>query len=343
MSVNILVYEHITAGGAPDGVPASIADAGRAMWRTLVDDMAGAGAKVWTTFGEFEYVEVNGQAIAKVTPVAELKSLIGQLAAKSDGAIVIAPETGGVLAGLIEMLSSLKVPVLNCSAKTIALCADKQSLCRHFEKHGVPTPPTRGGEAGVLLEGIAEALRFGDAGSAFVIKPRDGAGCEQTFVCRTPDEASSLRSRISGTNWVTQPYMPGTAVSASFIANGTRVVPLLAGSQRIEGDHELQYAGGMIPLDKSLSDRAFWLAGQAVKTLADLRGFIGVDLVLGSDARDDVVMEINPRVTMSYCALRQLCTTNLPRAMMDADAPIEWRAGRIVFDNKGVVKEAVQP
>ena len=49
-----------------------------------------------------------------------------------------------------------------------------------------------------------------------------------------------------------------------------------------------------------------------------LIGYVGVDLVLGvaGDGGDDAVIEINPRLTTSYLALRRLLRTNLAAAML---------------------------
>ncbi|HEV3003063.1 MAG TPA: ATP-grasp domain-containing protein, partial [Pirellulales bacterium] len=47
-------------------------------------------------------------------------------------------------------------------------------------------------------------------------------------------------------------------------------------------------------------------------------GYLGVDLVLGGpdDGSDDVVIEINPRLTTSYIGLRAACRENLAAAML---------------------------
>ena len=51
-------------------------------------------------------------------------------------------------------------------------------------------------------------------------------------------------------------------------------------------------------------------------------GYLGIDLVLGQavDGSEDVVIEINPRMTTSYIGLRQAATGNLARAMLNVAA-----------------------
>ena len=337
MSVNMLVYEHLSAGGIAEPVPVAMASAGMAMWRALVDDFASAGCKVWTTAGDHEDVTSKGQAMVRIKPAGEVDRLLDQLAHKCDGAIIVAPETDGILASIIQKFVGWKIPVLNCSPKTTALCGDKYALWRHLDKYGVPSVPTKAGSAEALLDGVIEALRV--SGGAYIIKPRDGAGCESTFVCKSPEQVKRLRDRVTGDKWIAQPMAQGRAVSMSFIAGGKGLRPLLSGEQIISDDDELDYGGGNLPLKKKLADRAIWLATQAVRTLKELRGFIGVDLILGDGPKDDVVVEINPRVTVSYCGLRTLCATNLAKAMMDDEAPIKWRRGSVSFDFAGRVTQ----
>ena len=69
-------------------------------------------------------------------------------------------------------------------------------------------------------------------------------------------------------------------------------------------------------------------------------GFIGVDLVLGEKAGDDRVIEINPRPTTSYCALRRRSSVNLARLSLDLldhrepELP-EWPPEPELFDSEG--------
>ena len=78
----------------------------------------------------------------------------------------------------------------------------------------------------------------------------------------------------------------------------------------------------------------------AVTSFPNARGFIGVDLVLGEKADDDRIIEINPRPTTSYCALRRRSSVNLARLSLDLldhrepELP-EWPAKPELFDSEG--------
>ena len=73
-----------------------------------------------------------------------------------------------------------------------------------------------------------------------------------------------------------------------------------------------------------------------------LAGYFGVDLVLGAsaDGRDDIVIEINPRLTTSYVGLRKLARGNLMQALLAVASgqplpPLEWRTEEVRFHADG--------
>ncbi len=65
------------------------------------------------------------------------------------------------------------------------------------------------------------------------------------------------------------------------------------------------------------------LGRRAIECLPGLRGFTGVDLVLSEkNPGEDRVIEINPRLTTSYTALRRLARNNLAGCWLDV-----WTGG----------------
>jgi tyramine---L-glutamate ligase len=83
------------------------------------------------------------------------------------------------------------------------------------------------------------------------------------------------------------------------------------------------YCGGQLPLPDRLDRRARRLGQAAVEVLgggtpAGPVGWLGIDLVLGDDPEgaDDVVIEVNPRLTTSYLGLRRLARDNLAAALL---------------------------
>ena len=115
--------------------------------------------------------------------------------------------------------------------------------------------------------------------------------------------------------------------------------------QRISDDGRLRYLGGELPLSAGLAERATELAKRAVAALPPTIGYVGVDLVLGRDPHggEDVVIEVNPRLTTSYVGLRAAAQANLAKRcgksrkascqkLSFASRPIEFdRAGNVSF------------
>jgi tyramine---L-glutamate ligase len=137
--------------------------------------------------------------------------------------------------------------------------------------------------------------------------------------------------------------VPGRAASAALLLGPRKRVSLPPAAQHLAGDGSFAYRGGEAPLPAPFRERARELAAAAVAAVPGLRGYVGVDLVLG-DAKDgsgDRVIEVNPRLTTSYVGLRALAAGNLAGAMLDVargsevspgwrEGPVRWRADGVV-------------
>jgi predicted ATP-grasp superfamily ATP-dependent carboligase len=373
--MRVLIFEHVCGGGLAGGdLPPALLAAGQAMWQAVVEDFAAAGCQVLTTLdarlapGPGFSRRLAGRVAIAAVPAPDAESSLRRqrpgslelkrLAASCDAALLIAPETAGILEHWAARWRRWKVRSLGSTPQAIATCADKAALNDLLLRRGVPAIPGRTGDAELLLDSISHALRLmghiapplagaspqaasrtPGQGRGYVLKPRDGAGCENTFVLRCPEDVESVRALARGDGWLVQPYVPGVAASVSLIVRGKQIVTLPAGGQVIAGDRQLRYAGGELPLSRSLAQRAGSLARRAAAAVSGLQGFVGVDLLLGERAEEDVVVEINPRVTLSYCGLRKLCRTNLAKMLLgQAKVPLA-RRGRVAFDSEGRISE----
>jgi hypothetical protein len=134
---------------------------------------------------------------------------------------------------------------------------------------------------------------------------------------------------------IVQPRVDGTSGSVAFVIGDNRRVALRPVEQLLSTDGRFQYLGGRIPLANELSARAISLAEKAIECVPGLFGYVGVDVVLGSDGRDWAI-EINPRLTTSYVGLRAATRTNLAKVLLgvatgDFIPIIEWMSSTIRF------------
>ena len=107
----------------------------------------------------------------------------------------------------------------------------------------------------------------------------------------------------------------GFHASVSLLIGGGRCLPISLNLQLIEPGSRFKYRGSQVPFDHPNRDRAMRLAALAAGLIPGLKGYVGVDMVLGADLIQ--LIEINPRLTTSYIGLRQVTSMNLAQAIWE--------------------------
>jgi predicted ATP-grasp superfamily ATP-dependent carboligase len=267
-----------------------------------------------------------------------------RLAKEADATLVIAPESDDILAERCRWIDKAGARSLGCPLPVVQLTGDKLALASYWQQHRVATPATKNWDR-LKLGGDARADCW-----PLVCKPRHGAGSQATSLIHDARELARCRNsahvEVSAADMIVQPYCPGLPASVAFLIGPRQCVPLLPAKQHLSDDGRFRYLGGSLPLPEPLGRRAVALAQRAVRCVPGLRGYVGVDLVLGSaeDGSDDVVIEINPRLTTSYIGLRQLALGNLAEAWLavleERPVALRWREGVVQFDAAGEVRRA---
>ena len=328
--MKIFVFEHVSGGGmVHQDLACDLTAQGRAMLIAVVSDLVGAGLTVCTTRDARVEPVLAGARVVAIDSDSTVGEVFYNEANAADVALVIAPETDGTLQHWCSVLRDARVRSLGSVPEAVGLCADKLALSRRLRASGVPTPVTWPAED--TLNPVT-----GENPTATVVeKPVDGAGCERTTIHRVHNGGTAPTSWASR-GMVRQIFVPGTPVSVSFVLHAGAVHALPAGRQVIErrGNH-LWYRGGCLPLERAAATRATALARRAVDAVPGLQGFVGVDLVLADEPDGDRVLEINPRLTVSYVGLRAMCRTNLAAAMIDCEVPLKWSREPVRFDANG--------
>jgi predicted ATP-grasp superfamily ATP-dependent carboligase len=253
-----------------------------------------------------------------------------------DHAVVIAPETDGVLDRLCGAILTSAGRLIGPSPEAIRLTSDKLALATRWRGHGVPNPATSDREP--------------TACEAFPVvwKPRDGCGSTATFLLTSALDVTRAKAVVAAENhtgpMVLQEFVPGRAASVAFLCGPAGNVPLLPTFQHLSDDGRFHYRGGELPIPVELAARAVRLGARAISCIPGLLGYVGVDLVLGdaADGSKDSAIEVNPRLTTSYVGLRALADVNLAGAMLDVAAgrvpEMRWKPGRVRFAPDGTVQ-----
>ncbi len=335
----IFVFEFVTGGGTLSDKSAGAASSsllaqGAAMAKTLVADL-----------DQLDSVEVIAMRDSRIDAKQlayrdevvvhsgdEQRLRFRELASSADYTILIAPESNGHLVDRCEVVEGCGGRLLSPGSQFVSLASDKHTTNRLLKKKGVNVP------CSLLLDEVTELPEGWNP--PFVKKPRWGAGSED--VCLIQDfQISTVDSQES----VLELYVVGMSTSVGVLCGPNQQFTLPSCSQALVSDGRFGYLGGSYPLEEHLAQRAKHLTCEALRALPETTGYIGLDIILGRarDGSDDMLIEVNPRLTTSYVALSAACTTNLAGAMLDFalgkrvelsfdDRPLEFTAdGKIEY------------
>ena len=254
-----------------------------------------------------------------------------------DAALIIAPESDGILAKGVAALRSSGIDVIAGSGDFLRVASDKLLTAQVLHVAGVAHPP-------YIAVGDERMVGVVAGYEKFVVKPRDGCGTDSV---ETFDDFREARKALCDKS-IMQAWMPGRSISISLLSSGSYQTLLPAVSQAIS-DAKFRYAGGCGPLADRAQRRASALAARAIAAMPPTaRGFVGLDLVLGDDPSDDCVIEVNPRLTTSYVGLREMIHGNLAARLFDIETgPVSCKAsvnsvrwtpdGAVFIDSPAVV------
>lgn len=306
--MKVILYEHLHAL-AFQGEPLadSLLQEGRAMLFALQEDAH----------------QLQAECVRVCTSAAELS----EAAPDFDWIVVIAPEIEGVLSHLVEQLQPHQHKILGPDRNATKLASDKLTLAQFWEQHRVPTPTTW----------AIDPQHWTPSPFAIVVKPRDGAGSQATeFIPPNGFPSEGLLSWKG--ELIAQPYYEGIPASVSFLCGPQGNFPLLPFRQVLSQEGYFHYLGGTV-LEPELHPRAVAIASAALTPVSGLRGYVGVDLILG---KADLAIEINPRLTTSYVGLRAISRKNLLEGMISVTRGEEWspdwKPAQVTFEPNGFVQ-----
>jgi len=291
--VKIFLYEYATAGGAWDDLDhpqlvEELRSEGHAMQSALSIDLRAAGHTVLTLEND-----------------SNRQRSFHQLATNANAVILLAPEIGGILLRLARQVEQWQCRLLSPNSRLIEIATNKHHTAEHLRARGVAAPPGI-----VVATGTTRDQHLPWQGPT-VSKPLDGAGSWGVQRVEPLSQPLPFAVRL-------EPFCSGIPASVAVLCGPAKRVALVACRQHLGGKTEFCYLGGSLPLPTLLSQRAQKLALHALSQMPPTVGYVGVDLVLGhhGDGSQDVVIEINPRLTTSYVGLRHIYRENLADAWL---------------------------
>jgi len=278
------------------------------MLKSITDSLSREGHRVITCLDRelapfLPFLKVE----AKQAPGGqELRRMVRSLLREVDASLIIAPESGGTLEGLLHLVEDVSNLSLNSAPDAVAAVSDKYRLYNKLKSAGLRTPETIQLEESDWIQSLRE-LPY-----PLILKPVKSAGCASVMLVRNEREATSAVAEFlkdkTAMPILAQRFLRGANMSVSILVSrkGT-CVPLTLNQQFVSTapyPEAFRYGGGTVPVGSPMQDEAFHTAASTIGLFRGLCGYIGVDMVF-VDGRAHVV-EVNPRLTTSYVGIDKI-------------------------------------
>lgn len=248
----------------------------------------------------------------------------------------VAPEENFSLFKVTKKIEEKGVQVIGSTSEAVMVCSDKMKTYDLLKKDHPMIKTEK-----VYFSNLKNYKSFFDQSRKMVVKPADGVSCSGVFVLKSYHQflkASQEIRRITDIPYfLLQDYLEGVSTSVSLLSDGIKNVVLSLNLQNMNFNKpNISYTGGKVPFEHELSEEAKKTAQKAVKAVNGLKGYVGVDLILDDEVH---LIEINPRITTPYIALRYMLNFNLGRAIIDSVngvlPPNIILDGEITFNKEG--------
>ena len=301
--MKLLITEFIAGGGLHNHpLPAGLKQEGQMMLEALITDcMKIEELEIVTTVDSRTRLNIS-----QLDPITIVDSLsyaqqIQNLARDVDMAWVIAPESEDVLASIVDTLIRDGIPVIGSDVETIHIAGDKWKCAKVLDDAGLPVIP------------VLTPQELQTKTQEVVIKPRFGVGCEGVRLVENGNAAlAELECRE---HWIAQPLISGESRSLSLLC--------CLGDARILSCNVQELSGFPEPRLQKCIVNAFppnpelkTLSQQIASALPGLNGYVGVDFI--HTEKENIIVEINPRLTTSYIGLGEILQQNPAGLCIDA-------------------------
>ena len=260
---------------------------GRAMLSTLVESFDRSRHSVaYATHGPRikagDYILVDDQA--------EFEAMLQTI--EVDACLLIAPD--GLQPRFLEIIEG-HTANLGSSPAAATTAADKLLCTQALVRAGVP-----------VAEIVDKPDPVEKGCHRYVVKPRTGCGSEGVRI------TSFVRA---GQNEIVTRYHEGLHLSASFIVGREGFLPLTINRQLInfEGD-SMSYQGSQVPYNTPRADE-IWEAAKKAALALGLRGYAGIDFVLGERPW---AVDVNARPTTSIIGIARVMQEEIGELILQA-------------------------
>ncbi len=306
--MKLLVVEFVTAGGLLT-VPASesLYHEGKMMLEALLSGLNQVSSVEISVLLSEQSQNIKlpeGSHRVLVEKPNQFYQILQTAIKQCDYFLPIAPEQDEALVKLAELSELLGKPSLLSSPAAIRLFSDKQKTVNFLNS---------------IIDCVVKSCLLDDFKEQFpppwVVKPIDGAGCEQCFFITDASELAAFRLRYKN-NFVIQPFIAGRALSLSCLFKSGKAWLLCCNRQTVEiREGKFQLTGCEVNIAHNNKQRYQQLIDKIAVAMPGLWGYVGIDFIEQDDGKL-FVLEINPRLTTSYVGISQALGVNMAEQLV---------------------------
>ena len=299
--MRIFVVEYITGGGLIDGLMSTkLLNEAETMLCALLDDLS--------VLPDVNLLVSRDPRLPKLdyhcdifTPgfSDNIWQSWGHCINRCDAVWAIMPESDGLLHRISLMAQARRRRLIGSHPAAIAVSASKPLTAESLQRMGIDVVPTFD---------VANEIPFRH--SRWVLKPDDGVGGDGSCIFETYSAMRrALQDRERYAGYVAQPFLDGEAASLSMLCCDGTATLLTANLQQVrEIDGHFELDGILVNGLPNAHAHYARLARSVARAIPGLWGYVGVDLVLTKSG--PVILEVNPRLTVSYAGLHNALAVN---------------------------------
>lgn len=299
--MRIFVVEFITGGGLiGEQTPVELLNEAEIMLGALLDDLS-ALPDIRLLVSRDPRLPPLDHTCDVYTPALNdnIWDAWGDCINRCDAVWAIMPESGGLLHRISLMTLAHGRHLIGSHPDAVVVATSKLQTAACLQRKGIDVVPTFD---------VGEDIPFHH--SRWVLKPDDGVGGEGSCIFENYNSMRrALRYRDRYSEYVAQPYIIGEAASLSLLCCSGTATLLSANLQQVcENGRRFELEGVLVNGIPDAHARFAGLARSVARAIPGLWGYVGVDLILTSDG--PVVLEVNPRLTVSYAGLHSALGIN---------------------------------
>ncbi len=294
-----------------DAQMSALAPEGEAMLRALLDDlMAIPGVEVSAMRDSRLGIDLP-VALHRVGNASEFWPVFRHAVRDADAVWPIVPEQNGMLSRVTDEILQAQRVLLGCRLDAVKIATSKRATADVLDRAAI-----------AAVSCYADERSVPPGAGEIVVKPDDGAGCQDTLLFRGRPQLRAWLVDNARAGLVFQPYIDGDARSLSLLCCDGRARLLACNRQKVSvNGGRFEFSGVSVGAVADAGGRYAQLAGAIARALPGLWGHCGVDFIETDEG--PIVLEVNPRMTTAYAGLRRAIGINPAKLVLDLPGSLE--------------------